>query len=442
MADGDRAGDGRRQALSDAGTIFALSSGSPPAGLAVIRISGADAGGALQALTGRALPEPRHATLRRLYSQDGALLDQALTLWFPAPASATGEDVAELHLHGGRAVVAVVSQALAAIHGLRPAEPGEFTRRAFENGRLDLAEAEGLGDLLAAETEAQRRNAILQLSGGLADKTRCWLDDVVSIAAQVEATLDFSDEDDVSEADVAPLHRAMTSLADAIAGDLAMPPAERLRDGIRVVIAGEPNAGKSSLFNALIGRDAAITAPIAGTTRDMIEAPVVIDGVAFVLIDTAGLRDDGTDAIEAIGIERARRAINVADLVIALDDSVVGSVEAVRIAVSAKSDLVASPAGRLGVSAVTGAGLADLRRAMVSSATTILPPPDHVALNARHRAALAEAVTALRAACASGDLIVIAEELRMARLAIARVTGGGDVETVLDSIFSRFCIGK
>jgi tRNA modification GTPase len=440
VAVGARSGDWRQQALTPPATIFALSSGSPPAGIAVVRISGPDAGAALERLTMKPLPAPRTARLATLTGNDGAVLDRGLVLWFPGPKSATGEDVAELHLHGGRAVVAAVMTALSLMAGLRAAEPGEFTRRAFENGRLDLAEAEALGDLLSAETEAQRRNAMLQLNGGLADKINAWLDALVMLAAQTEAVLDFSDEDDVGEGDLAALQRAIRSLGDLISADLAEPPAERIRDGVRVVIAGAPNAGKSSLLNALTGRATAIVTPVAGTTRDVIEAPVVIDGIAFVLTDTAGLRNDATDEAEAQGIARARHEIEIADLVISLDETI--AVSGPRIAISAKSDVVAPRADTLAVSALTGDGLAALRRLIVSEARMILPPPDRVALNARHREALSDAVEALVAAARSDDVLVIAEELRRARLAAARVIGGGDVEAVLDGIFSRFCIGK
>ncbi len=385
------------------------------------------------------MPQPRMAVVRRLTDGKDQTIDQALVLWFPGPATATGEDIAELHLHGGRAVVAAVLARLAGLPGLRPAAPGEFTRRAFAHGLIDLAQAEALGDLLAAETEAQRRNAVMQFEGGLAHLIGGWVADVVALAATVEAGIDFSDEDDVDSIDLPGVTRAVSVLADAIAENLEAPPAERLRDGLRIVIAGAPNAGKSTLLNALVGREAAIATPIAGTTRDLIEVPVVLQGVALVIVDTAGLRTGPVDIVEAIGINRAQAAIATADLVIALDDDVISSAPTIR--VSTKSDLGLANNG-LAVSGKTGDGLSALRSAIVKQAHELLPRPDRLALNARHRNALSAAVTALRAIADQSDLLIIAEQLRHARAALDRVTGAGDVEAVLDSIFARFCIGK
>ena len=296
-------------------TIYAVSSGAPPAAIAVLRLSGAGAFAAVRALAGE-LPEPRRAALRAL-RQEGNLLDRALVLLFPGPDSATGEDVAELHVHGGRAVIRAVEAALAGMPGLREADPGEFTRRALANGRIDLSEAEGLGDLLAAETEFQRRAAIRSAEGAVRREVEGWTARLLAIAARAEAILDHSDEDDV-EPD-AQLHRAAELAAD-IEAVVERAPVERLRDGIRIVLAGPPNAGKSTLLNALAGRDAAIVSPIAGTTRDRIEAPVVRDGLAYLLIDTAGLAEATEDVIEAIGIERARAALAEADQVLWLGD--------------------------------------------------------------------------------------------------------------------------
>ncbi|MFA9201452.1 MAG: tRNA uridine-5-carboxymethylaminomethyl(34) synthesis GTPase MnmE, partial [Cypionkella sp.] len=284
-------------------TIFALSSGAPPAAIAVIRISGRQAGEALDTLAGRR-PEPRRAGAMTLRDRQGEVLDRALGLWLPGPGTATGEDVAELHLHGGRAVVAAVERELAAMPGLRRAEPGEFTRRAFANGRIDLAEAEGLADLLAAETELQRRAAMAMAGGALSRQVEAWRERVLALSATLEATLDFGDEDDVGA-----LPGDFASRVEALAGEirkwLERPRAEPLREGFRVVLAGPPNAGKSSLFNALLEDEAAITAATPGTTRDVIERPVAIAGLPFVLVDTAGLRDVTDDAVERVGIARA-----------------------------------------------------------------------------------------------------------------------------------------
>ncbi len=423
-----------------AATIFALSSGSPPAGIAVVRISGPAAGDALARLIGRQLPVPRHATLASLRGGDDALLDRAIVLWFPAPASATGEDVAELHLHGGRAVVAAVLAALEDRAGLRPAEPGEFTRRAFENGRIDLAEAEALGDLLSAETEAQRRNAIAQLEGGLARLVGDWQARLVMLSARIEAIVDHGDDGDVDAGDLTSVLEEAETVADAMAASLAMPPAERLHDGIRIVVAGRPNAGKSSLINALAGRDAAIVTPAAGTTRDVIEVPLIWDGLPVILSDTAGLRDDAADAAEAIGIARARDATAVADIVVALDGSV--AVAANVIVVLAKADLGIAAGEGVAVSSVTGEGIAALRARLTGAAKALLPPPDRVALNARHRAAIRESLAALRDVGDAPDIVLQSELVRQARVTLDRITGRGDTEAMLDALFSRFCIGK
>lgn len=422
-------------ALSD--TIYALSSGAPPAAVALVRISGPRADAALEALAGT-LPQPRRATLARLRADEESL-DNALIIRFPAPASATGEDVAELHLHGGRAVVASVLAALGRIRGLRPARPGEFTRRAFEKGRIDLAEAEGLADLLEAETEAQRRQALALAGGVLGRQVAAWQEELLALAALVEAALDFSDEDDVP-----PLPddfgQRLNALRESLASWLARPPAERLKDGIRVVIAGPPNAGKSSLFNALVGRDAAIVAAVPGTTRDLIEAPIAFDGVPFLLIDTAGLRDS-TDEIETIGVERARGSVEAADLVLWLGPPAETPPDA--LCLHPKSDLGPSTGPNdFSVSAATGAGLSELIHVLVERSATLLPKEGEVALNARHREALAETDVALRDAGTQSDLLISAESFRCARAALDRVTGKAGAEDMLNALFGRFCIGK
>jgi tRNA modification GTPase len=430
----DARADGEGGPLTD--TIYALSSGAPPAGVAIVRISGPKADAALTALAGR-LPEARVATFRKL-RVDGEPLDNTVILRFPGPRSATGEDIAELHLHGGRAVIARALAALGAMAGLREAQPGEFTRRAFENGALDLAEAEGLGDLLMAETEGQRRAALALMGGRLSRQVAAWQDRLLALAAEVEAALDFSDEDDVVP--LAPDFPArLGALREELTAWLARPAAERLKDGVRVVIAGPPNCGKSSLLNALVGREAAITSAIAGTTRDLVEAPVAIGGVPFLLTDTAGLRETG-DAIEAIGVARAEASIAEADIVLWLGPSDAAPAGVVRI--HAKADL-GPPGGEaeLSTSVVTGDGLDALSRLLIARAGTLLPVQGEVALYARHRAAIAEAASALEEG-ADADLLVAAEALRRARAALDRVTGKAGVEDMLDALFGRFCIGK
>src|SRR5690606_7805839 len=295
-------------------TIFALSSGAPPAGIAVVRVSGPGAGAALTSLAGR-LPQPRRASRAVFRDHDGSVLDDGLALWFPGPATATGEDLAELHLHGGRAVVTAVEAALAALPGLRRAEPGEFTRRAFINGRVDLAEAEGLADLLAAETELQRRAAIELAGGALSRRVEHWRDRLLMLSAQLEAVLDFDDEGDVATLP-ATFTREIEILSNELASSLDAPSAELLREGYRVALAGPPNAGKSTLCNALVESEAAITAPLAGTTRDVLVRPVALGGIPFSFVDMAGLRQGGADPVETIGIERAEAEIARADLVL------------------------------------------------------------------------------------------------------------------------------
>lgn len=427
--------------MSAPATIFALSSGAPPAAIGVIRISGPEAGAALQALAGR-LPTPRRASLATLRDAEGGLLDQALVLWFPGPDTATGEDLAELHCHGGRAVIAAITRALSALPGLREAQPGEFTRRAFANGRLDLAEAEGLADLLAAETELQRAAALGNLSGALSRQVEAWRARVLELSAGIEAVLDFSDEEDASD-----LPESFTWNIAALAAELgewlARPRSERLGEGFRVVLAGPPNAGKSTLFNALVESEAAITSPIAGTTRDVIERSVAIAGVPFTFVDTAGLRDEGGDRIEAIGIDRARAELQRADLVLWFGPEGEGPEGAWEIAAQADSpDFIPKRAARHTLSAETGEGLSGLKQALVAAAREVLPKPGEAALNARQHARLGEAAEALDAARHLADPLLIAEELRRARLAFDRLIGRATTEDMLDALFGRFCIGK
>jgi len=425
-------------------TIFALSSGSPPAAIAIVRISGPAAGEALVRLTGR-LPQPRQACLGALRDPvSGELLDRALLLWFPGPASSTGEDLAELHLHGARSVVAAILDALAAVEGLRAAEPGEFTRRAFQNGRIDLAEAEGLADLLTSETQSQRRAALALAGGGLSSRIGEWQRRLLLLAAQLEAVLDFSDEGDVAELIPEAWIANLRALAEEIDVLLAQPRAERLRDGIRVVIAGPPNAGKSSLLNVIAGREAAITSAIAGTTRDLVEVPGAISGTPFLFIDTAGLRDS-EDEVEAIGVARAGQSIEAADIILWLGAPELCPCPDRSIIIQSKSDLpgtLRDPRTDLALSAHTGAGIQELTLLLLEKARHLLPSEGDLAINNRHAEALGRCHADLEAAAAAQDPLVAAEELRHARLELDRVTGKAGVEEMLDALFSGFCIGK
>jgi tRNA modification GTPase len=422
-------------------TIFALSSGAPPAGIAVVRVSGPGAGAALTSLAGR-LPQPRRASRAVFRDHDGSVLDDGLALWFPGPATATGEDLAELHLHGGRAVVTAVEAALAALPGLRRAEPGEFTRRAFINGRVDLAEAEGLADLLAAETELQRRAAIELAGGALSRRVEHWRDRLLMLSAQLEAVLDFDDEGDVATLP-ATFTREIEILSNELASSLDAPSAELLREGYRVALAGPPNAGKSMLFNALVESEAAITAPLAGTTRDVLVRPVALGGIPFSFVDMAGLRQGGADPVETIGIERAEAEIARADLVLWLGPEGEGPAGAWEIEAQCdRADHPVKAAPRYRVSAVTGENLVELKRGLIAHAAAMMPRPGEGALNRRQRDLLAQARGALREAVRQSDPLLLAEGLREARLAFDRLVGRSATEDVLDALFGRFCIGK
>ncbi len=422
-------------------TIFALSSGAPPAAIAVIRISGPAAGEALSSLAG-ALPKPRKASYRTLRGSDGEIIDRALVLWMPGPATSTGEDTAELHIHGGRAVIQAVEAVLGAMPKLRRATSGEFTRRAFVNGRIDLAEAEGLADLLSAETELQRKSAIAMAGGELSRIVGDWREQLLSASAAVEAVLDFADEDDVAVLP-ADFPDRLEVLRNAIAGWLSRPRAEALREGFRVVLAGPPNAGKSTLFNVLVESEAAITASIAGTTRDVLTRAVAIEGIPFLFHDTAGLREGGSDEVEAIGIERARSALADADLVLWLGVEGEGPDGVWEIAPQAdRADQPAKRSCRHRVSAVTGEGLDALRRDLVETARLALPRPGEAALNQRQHRLLSEAERDIAAAVLESDPLVIAEHLRLARVAFDALLGRTTTEDMLDALFGRFCIGK
>lgn len=422
-------------------TIFALSSGAPPAGIGVIRISGPCAASALEALAGH-LPSARRPRLMLLTDpRDGTPLDRALVLWLPGPGTATGEDLAELHCHGGRAVIAAVEEALGALEGLRRAEPGEFTRRAFENGRMDLNEVEGLADLLAAETQQQRRAALLMTEGHFSRRIDAWQGMLLELSAMAEAALDFSDEDDVPDSGIeARIAADIDRLAEEVRGALTAPSAERLRDGIRVVLAGPPNAGKSTLLNALVGREAAIVSDIAGTTRDRIEVPAALGGTAFLFTDTAGLRDDTTDVIEAVGMDRARAAVEAADIILWLGEpDQLPRPDAIQLA--AQCDRRAGGVG-LAVSALTGEGMETLVTILMERASGLLPGVGDYALHQRQRDGMAFLLCHLQAASDSADLLIVAEELRRAREEIDRLTGRASTEDMLGRLFAGFCIGK
>lgn len=487
-----RAGRGSRMSQDD--TIFALSSAPGRAGVAVLRVSGPAAGAALTALAGR-LPAPRRATLATLRRPGTAeALDRALVLWFPGPASVTGEDVAELQVHGGRAVIDAVLAALAAQPGLRPAEAGEFARRAFDRGRLDLSEVEGLADLIDAETEAQRRQALRQMDGGLSRLSEGWRAELVGALARLEAAIDFPEED-LPTGLLAAVRHHILCLEENITQYIGNSHSgERLRSGVYVAIIGPPNAGKSSLLNALARRDVAIVSETAGTTRDVIEVHLDLGGYPVILADTAGLREaageaaaeagaetaretagdapDPQQAIEAEGMRRARAGAAAADLRLAvfdlsdlmrpgtapLDPATLALLDHDSLVVLNKCDLVPEPERRppglppglppgtavVTISARSGAGLADLvarleqevarrlARGVAAPAVTRL----------RHRRALEDAVAALARARAAELPELVAEDLRLAARALGRIAGRVDVEEILDSIFREFCIGK
>ena len=422
-------------------TIFTLSSGQPPAAVAIIRSSGPRAFAAAQAIAGR-LPPARRAVLMTLREpSSGDPVDEALVLRFDGPASATGEDVVEYQCHGGRAVVEAVLAALASLPGTRLAEPGEFTRRAFANGRIDLTEAEGLADLLEAETESQRRAAQRMADGGLRRQIESWRQRLVVLSARAEAAIDYVGDEEETAADETALAEEADALADELGQWLDRPRAEPLKDGVRVVVAGPANAGKSSLVNALANCEKAIVTAIAGTTRDSIEVPLAIEGVPLLLIDTAGLRASD-DVVEAIGVGRAEGQIARADLLLWLGEPEDAPVHRRLTLVHAQADRRGdAPMGSLAASAVTGEGLGDLSRRIVAEARSLLPADGELALNRRQASELAQAREAL-ASAAGTDLVRTAESLRLARSAFDRLSGRGGVEDMLDALFGRFCLGK
>src|SRR5271165_5475454 len=426
-------------------TIFALASGSARAAIAVMRVSGPAAERAVAALCGGALPAARHASLRRLRDPAGEMLDQALVLWFPGPGSYTGEDCAELHLHGGRAVIDGIADALTTA-GLRPAEPGEFTRRAFLNGRMDLVEAEAVYDLVTAETEAQRRQALRQLEGELGALYQDWADRLRGILAYQEALIDFPDEDLPPEVEAQLLATMRTGRGEIRAHLNDAGRGENLREGLLFAITGAPNVGKSTLINALAERDVAIVSAVPGTTRDALETRVVLGGVPVTLVDTAGLRET-TDSIEAEGVRRALARAEDADLVMIVVEA--GSApQAVtsdrHVLVANKADLEGrGPEGALRISAKTGLGMADLRNCLASAARRMTESSGAPPLTrARHRAALLAAADHLEAAEQVDLPELRGEDLRLAMRELGRITGHVGVEDILDTVFSWFCIGK
>jgi len=446
-----------------ADTLFALSSGAGRAGVAVLRLSGPAAGTALAALAG-GLPAPRRASLRRLRDPaDGRLLDRGLVLWLPAPGSFTGEDMAELQVHGGRAVVAALLEALGRLPGLRPAEPGEFTRRAFDGGRLDLAAVEGLADLIGADTEAQRRQALAQAEGLLGRAVADWAERLTVLLARVEAAIDFAEEE-LPEGLLAEAAEAAAPLRRELEAALAAPPAgERLREGLRVAILGAPNAGKSSLLNALARREAAIVSERAGTTRDVVEVALDLGGYPLLLADTAGLREapagGDLDPVEAEGIRRSLARAEAADLKLLLfeagrppDPGSLALLDGDSLVVWSKADLVGE--GRLaeslgGVVALPlslreGRGLEALEARLGVLAAERLGAAGEAPLltRARQRRAVADCAEALARAESAPEAALFAEDLRLALRALGRLVGRVEVEDLLGRIFSEFCIGK
>lgn len=441
-------------------TIFALSSGNGVSGLAVIRISGPESGPILQSLSGGSLPVPRHATRVSLRDPDnGEVLDDGLVLWFPGPASFTGEDIVELHIHGGRATIDAVSFALSGFENCRLAEPGEFSRRAFDNNKLDLAEIEGLADLIAAETEAQRKQALRQLSGGISEVYENWREALLRLLAHAEAAIDFPEED-LPDNLLSDTKHNILGISESITQYISdNRRGERLRDGFQITIAGPPNAGKSSLLNELAQRDVAIVSEQAGTTRDVIEVRLDLGGYPVTIADTAGMRTT-TETIEAEGVRRAKDRAESSDITIFVVDASLDEVNAEILKMAQpgdivafnKSDLLGFPAptpkipdvDTVSVSVKTGQHLDKLihsvtERVRLSLSDSAGPPP---LTRLRHREALEDCRSALLRGLEAPESELMAEDLRLAARALGRITGRVDVEDVLDVIFGEFCIGK
>lgn len=437
-------------------TIFALSSGRPPSAIAVVRVSGPQAGLALTTLAGK-LPSPRLASRRLLRDATGQPIDDVVVLWFPGPGSASGEDIAEFHVHGGRAVLSALLAAISVIPNMRAAEPGEFTRRAFENGKLDLTEAEGLDDLIHADTDRQRRQALRQLQGLLGNRARDWRERIIEASALIEAGIDFSDEGDVPAELMAPAVKAIKALHGEIAEVLAAQGhAERLREGLVVAIAGPPNVGKSTLMNQLARREVAIVSPHAGTTRDVIEVQLDLDGYPVTVIDTAGIRET-EDPVEQEGVRRAKARAADADLVLWLTGpdakveeraSETAPVWTIRNKIDLEEGVPvaeASTGATFAISARRGDGLPELINALVRFAAEFFGTSEGALVTrVRQRDLLRQASDGLHR---SLELVkdgeeLAAEELRAAAYALGRLLGRVDVEDVLGAIFQKFCIGK
>lgn len=447
-------------------TIFALSSGRPPSAIAVVRVSGPQAGTVLGALAGK-MPVPRMAARALLRDANQQPIDDAVVLWFPGPQSASGEDVAEFHVHGGRAVLAALLTALSGFADLRAAEPGEFTQRAFENGKLDLTEAEGLDDLIHADTDRQRRQALRQLKGLLGDRARNWREQIIEASALIEAGIDFSDEGDVSAELIQPALAKIKTLLGEIEEVLAAQGrSERLREGLVVAIAGPPNVGKSTLMNALARREVAIVSPHAGTTRDVIEVQLDLEGYPVTVIDTAGIRET-EDPVEQEGVRRARARAAGADLVLWMSDAPHAEhplqggtpVWMVRNKIDLDAGGPGAPGGKqppgglareggkagFQMSASRGDGVAELIAALVGFAENYFGAGDGgLIARERQRQLLQQTAASLRrsiSAIAEGEELA-AEDLRMAAYSLGRLLGRVDVEDILDVIFRDFCIGK
>ena len=445
-------------------TIFALSSGRAPSAIAVVRVSGREAGAALTLLAGK-IPGPRRAARALLRDANRQPIDDAIVLWFPAPSSATGEDVAEFHIHGGQAVLAALFASLSAIENLRAAEPGEFTRRAFENGKLDLTEAEGLDDLIHADTDRQRRQALRQLKGLLGDRVRDWRTQIIEASALIEAGIDFSDEGDVPTELIAPALARIETLLGEIQKVLAgQGRSERLREGLLIAIAGPPNVGKSTLMNQLARRDVAIVSPHAGTTRDIIEVALDLDGYPVTVIDTAGVRET-EDPVELEGVRRARARAREADLVLWLSDAehdknIVGEGPAPIWLVRNKIDLDQVGSGTamqsrgkgqgqgeptFAISASRGDGIPELISGLVGFAQEFFGATESGLISRlRQRELLQQTVASLQrcvAVIGQGEELA-AEDLRAAAHSLGRLLGRVDVEDILDAVFREFCIGK
>jgi tRNA modification GTPase len=439
--------------MNSSDTIFAVSSGSGMAGIAVIRMSGSKAGSLLASVAG-SLPLPRRASVRQLrHPKSHEVIDQGLVLWMPGPLSATGEDVAEFHVHGSMAVIDAMFETFRRVDGVRLAEPGEFTRRAFVNDRMDLVEAEGLADLLQARTEAQRRMAIYHMLGNASSQYEVWRTELISLLARLEAAIDFVEEEGVAAAALADIRPKTLDLVERLSRAAAEADrAGALRSGVKVVFAGAPNVGKSTLLNLVAAREAAIVSSRPGTTRDVIEVPIVLGGIPVILTDTAGLRAEAGDEIEVIGMQRAKSEVSAADIVVwvtsadvaeDIENAVVPALKILN-----KSDLpgdVPAQKDELRISAKTGEGIADLILNLERLVAERFRGMEQASvIRTRHKDAVEESIRYLNDSLLhdAGQIELAAECLRRACFTIGRVTGRVDVEDLLGKIFSEFCIGK